>query len=42
MLNSMVASPKVTIREAPVHYPSNQKAFSLEADELHDMHFNEP
>lgn len=40
MLSHMISSPKATIKE--VLQPSHHRTFSLEADEIHDMHFNEP
>lgn len=42
MFNHMVSSPKATIKDASVVFPSHHRTFSLEADEIHDMHFNEP
>ncbi len=40
LLNHLTTSPKVTIKEAPVNFPSHNRTFSLEADELHDICFN--
>lgn len=42
MFNHMVSSPKATIKDVSVVFPSHHRTFSLEADEIHDMHFNEP
>jgi hypothetical protein len=43
LLNHLVASPQATIREVPANFPSHHhRTFSLEADDIHDMHFNEP
>jgi hypothetical protein len=40
MFNHIIASPKATAKDVP--QPSHHRTFSLEADEIHDMYFNEP
>jgi hypothetical protein len=40
MFNHIIASPKATAKDVP--QPSHHRTFSLEADEINDMYFNEP
>lgn len=40
LLNHEVLSPKVTSKDGPTPYPSNHRRFSLEADDVNELHFN--